>query len=944
MKFYNLYIRFVFFILIFLNGYCLFSQEHPSVKSFSPENYGAENQNWDITQTDNQFMYFANNSGLLEFNGSKWTLYPVPDNQINNSIVRSVKAIGDKIYSGSYMDFGVWEYDNYGVLQYQSIPLELGIEIDDDEQFWNIEVVGNWILFQSLSRIYLIDIINNSVKIIESDYEIWNSFDVNGIVYFVKKNKGIYKIINGEVTLFSNSPKLVNSKLVGIFKLNDKLLFITANKGVLSFEDDKISNWKLGEDIDLSKFSIYSSNQLNDDSIVLGTISNGIIHINSDGSFKYSIDFEKGLSNNTVLSLFQDSNYNLWLGLDIGISHINLSSRFRVYNDNSGQIGSVYASIIHDNYLYLGTNQGLFFKPRGFDGPFSFIKGTSGQVWTLKVIDNSLFCGHNKGTLVIENNRIKSKIFNANGSWDFKKIKGTNYILQGNYKGLHILKKTNNQWSYGYKIKGFDISSRFFQIVKDIVYVNHEMRGLYKIKLSTDFKSIIDIESVAEIDKGSGSNIINFTGDYFYTSSKGVYKLESDFSTFKKAEKFFEIFDKYPTTTTLFDVKSSQNMKWCFSGNSILLISPGSLSDKPNVEEIPIKYSNFRNVVMGFENLTKIADNEFLLGSSNGYYILRSDLVNLYDNKIIHINVAQKYPKNDIKQSLDFSSSPTLNNENNSLYFEFSVPHYGNDIEIKYSYKLEGWSNNWSTWSSESSQVFENLPFGEYEFKVKGKVGNYETINQASFSLVIERPWFLSKIALSLYIIILIISSVTIHNFYKIYFKRQQEALLIKSQKEIALSELESSQKLIQLRNEKLEIDIDSKNRELAISTMSLIKKNEFLNTIKTVLQENNSPNQLKKVIKIIDNNINNTDDWKLFKEAFDNADKDFLKIVKEKHPSLTPNDLKLCAYLRLNLSSKEIAPLLNISPRSVEVKRYRLRKKMDLLPKSSLTNYILDI
>jgi DNA-binding CsgD family transcriptional regulator len=148
----------------------------------------------------------------------------------------------------------------------------------------------------------------------------------------------------------------------------------------------------------------------------------------------------------------------------------------------------------------------------------------------------------------------------------------------------------------------------------------------------------------------------------------------------------------------------------------------------------------------------------------------------------------------------------------------------------------------------------------------------------------------------------------------------------------------------MKLKNEKLEIDIESKNRELAISTMSLIKKNEFLSTIKTELQANNNSSDLKKVIKIIDNNINNTDDWKLFKEAFDNADKDFLKLVKERHSSLTPNDLKLCAYLRLNLSSKEIAPLLNISPRSVEVKRYRLRKKMDLPPKTSLTNYILDI
>jgi len=116
------------------------------------------------------------------------------------------------------------------------------------------------------------------------------------------------------------------------------------------------------------------------------------------------------------------------------------------------------------------------------------------------------------------------------------------------------------------------------------------------------------------------------------------------------------------------------------------------------------------------------------------------------------------------------------------------------------------------------------------------------------------------------------------------------------------------------------------------------------LNSIKSELKEKNDTINLKPVIKIIDKNLNNTDDWKFFQEAFNNADKDFLKKIKSKHPDLTPNDLRLCAYLRLNLSSKEIAPLLNISPRSVEVKRYRLRKKMNLDHDYSLTNYILEI
>jgi DNA-binding CsgD family transcriptional regulator len=101
---------------------------------------------------------------------------------------------------------------------------------------------------------------------------------------------------------------------------------------------------------------------------------------------------------------------------------------------------------------------------------------------------------------------------------------------------------------------------------------------------------------------------------------------------------------------------------------------------------------------------------------------------------------------------------------------------------------------------------------------------------------------------------------------------------------------------------------------------------------------------KISKVIKTIDNNLNNEDDWKFFEQAFNNTDREFLKKIKSVHVSLTKNDLKICAYLRLNLSSKDIAPLLNISLRSVEIKRYRLRKKLKLSHNEGLTEYILSI
>jgi len=168
----------------------------------------------------------------------------------------------------------------------------------------------------------------------------------------------------------------------------------------------------------------------------------------------------------------------------------------------------------------------------------------------------------------------------------------------------------------------------------------------------------------------------------------------------------------------------------------------------------------------------------------------------------------------------------------------------------------------------------------------------------------------------------------------------------LENRKHLEFQRLQSEQEITKIRYEQLQKDIDSKNRELAISTMNLINKNEFLTDLRDQIKqvEKNDPRQLHSIIATINKSISEEDTWGFFEEAFNNADKDFLKKIKTLHPTLTPNDLRLCAYLRLNLSSKEIAPLLNISVRSVEIKRYRLRKKMGLLHEKSLVEYILSL
>ena len=195
-----------------------------------------------------------------------------------------------------------------------------------------------------------------------------------------------------------------------------------------------------------------------------------------------------------------------------------------------------------------------------------------------------------------------------------------------------------------------------------------------------------------------------------------------------------------------------------------------------------------------------------------------------------------------------------------------------------------------------------------------------------------------------LYVLIFLTLAFLVHYVNRRHYKKQQQMLISKKERELELEQLESQRQIMEFRNKNLRLDIDNKNRELGMATMNLVKRNELLNNIKGELSNSKSNNKIQDVVKLINSSLNNTSDWKLFEEAFNNVDKDFMKRIKTFHPSITPNDLRLCAYLRLNLSSKEIAPLLNISHKSVEVKRYRLRKKMGLDHDQSLSNYIIEL
>ncbi|MDO6737281.1 triple tyrosine motif-containing protein [Wenyingzhuangia sp. 2_MG-2023] len=922
----------VFFL--FINS--VFSQGLPPISVYTAKDYHAENQNWSITQSQSKEVYVANNQGLLEFDGASWRLYPME----NETIVRSVKAVKDKIYTGFYNGFGYWEKNDFGVLKFTSLSSE--IDLLEDEQFWHIEILEGWVLFQSLERIYLYNLKTKEYKIIQARDQILSMFKAKGTIYYQVYDEGIYLLRNGISQLISSHKIFKKNKIVGIHELENRLVFTSESQGLFYLENGVLLPWNESLNSNLRDYTLYSSLKSANGNLILGTISEGVIVLNNEGNIKYYINQKKGLNDNTVLSVFEDQEENIWLGLDDGINIIDINSPFKVHRDYNGILGTIYASILHEGKIYLGTNQGLFCKTYKKEEEFKFVENTEGQVWGLKIIEGELLCGHNSGTFLIKDTKAEL-IGDVMGTWKIESL-GKNRFLQGNYSGLYVFAKEKGSWRLKNKIEGFNISSRYFEIGDDAsVFVNHEYKGVYKIDVDEEFTKVENVSILNSVEKGIHSALLKYKNNILYSYKKGVYRYNFSKNIFEKDTVLSKYALQSEYISGVLVNTSAENKLWGFSKKNVSYIEQGTLSKEPIIHHISIPLKD-RKGATGFENICELSQNRYLLGTSNGYITLNLRNIEKHKDYKVKINQIKNSSLTSWPKNVNLTTTELFHNNQNNFKFTCSVPVFNEFSQVEYQYQLEGLNSQWSSWREESDVFFENLPFGKYHFRVRAKINGILTTNVASYQFKIDKPWYISIPMIVFYFGVLALFSVFMHIMYNRYYAKQRERILSKKQREFELHKLENEQKMTLLENEKLEADVTLKNKELASSTMSVIKKNELLNSIKEELLKTDGQKNIDNVIKIIDKSLNNSDDWKLFEEAFNNADKDFIKKIKTEHPSLTNNDLRLCAYLRLNLSSKEIAPLLNISTKSVEVKRYRLRKKMNLTNEENLVDHILEM
>jgi DNA-binding CsgD family transcriptional regulator len=287
---------------------------------------------------------------------------------------------------------------------------------------------------------------------------------------------------------------------------------------------------------------------------------------------------------------------------------------------------------------------------------------------------------------------------------------------------------------------------------------------------------------------------------------------------------------------------------------------------------------------------------------------------------------------------IDAAKSFTITHKKSrDITIQFAAPGMA---QPRYVYRLAG-PKNQQFYQDRGTVNFQNLPYGDYELEVTTAGMGNKSSTPLKITFEIDPPWYWSVTSKIGYFLLLLAIVFGIRKYNRSKLSRKQNELkqrMLKQQEETFLA----------LEKEKMAKEVRTKQKELTSTAMNVAKKNQLILELKNMLLVNKdkftNQQRYKSFITKLDHSINDDEDWRSFEINFKELHEDFFEILLEKYKGLTPKDLKLCAYLKMNLSSKEIAPLMGITTRGVEIHRYRLRKKLNIDGSENISNFLITL
>ncbi len=925
----------------------------PSITHFSRQAYKASEKNWAVDIDSLGYVYFGNNRGLLQFDGEQWKMFQLP----GKTIIRSVKVGSEgRIYTGSFEEFGYWERNSFGILNYVSLSSDVADMMHNDE-FWKIMIYEEKVIFQSFSNIFVWE--DNTITKIEGSQLLFLQ-QANNQLYVQEVSKGLYQVQNKSLNFIKGS-ELFNDKLVRtILQYNNtEAIMCSAHDGIYMYDGIKFTYWNSEISEALKGADVNAGVVVNDKIFAIGTLLKGIFIFNKDGEVLRQINIEDELGSKSIYDLNVDGNGNFWVGMDKGISFIRFDTPVKLFIDKTQSMGLVYDICEYKQQLYLATNRGLYTSKIDQSFPESFnlsqmkpFDELSGQVWDLEILDDIVFCGHSNGTYILDGDKGTS-ISNINGAQKMRVFmhKNQKFIIQSTYSNLilYTRDKATSSWKASYTINGFQEPTKNIEVDEfGNIWVSHLQKGLYRLTLTDDLKEV-KYSRYFNRDSGLPSdynlNIFKVKKRIVITTGYGIYAYNNLKGKIVPFGLYNKQLNEFQNANSIFRV--NENDYWFLMDEMAALYKITHDSIR-KIKQVCFDFTD-ATLIEYYENIKPINQNYSVACLSNGLGVISNKQD---ENEKAYYQLAitsvEVFNKDNSSRLLPLNQSPNIVIQPSEarMTFQFTAFNYNEGTTV-YKTRLLGIDRDWSL-TKTPNRTFERLPQGQYTFEISMVTNDNSNMQNCSYAFTVLPPWYQTKVAYILYVILIISVVVAMRIYLVLKLKNRIEQIKHDQKAESENEQRLYHQRIIELENEKLQAEIEFKSQQLAAVAMTTINKNKILTGIKEIIEEQMKvletrfpKKNYQEIIRAIDKYLTD-DDWDTFEANFDRAHNDFFKRLKEKFPELTTGDIKICAYLKMNLSSKEIAHLQNISIRSIEVHRYRIRKKLRLNYSDNLVEYLM--
>ena len=939
--------------------------QQPAIRNFTSADYHGGTQNWNIAQDSSGVVFIANNNGMLVFDGDMWDTRPVS----NGTSVRCVHVTNDRsrIYVGASDEFGYFFFDEEAhSMDYHSLAEGLPADHRHFGEIWNIHVLNNLMIFQSKTALFVLTP-KGKIETYDFDKQIQTS-TVVGNRLLLSSREGIFAFNGTSIMPFAGTENLKGMDVCAILQQGKNLLFVTDLNGVFIFDGKQCTPYIMDITPFLQANQVFCAD-IKKDYIAFGTVLEGAVIKNlKTGQTQYANRFNK-LINNTVLSMKFDDMDNLWLGLDNGLAYVATSSPYHELTGPRDDIGTGYASTVKNDMLYLGTNQGLFFIDYPIrKGPVpqmpQRIQGLTGQVWMLETIDDILLCGADKGAFIVNGTQVQ-RIEGMDGTWNFVPLQQhPGNVISCDYQGVCILKREGSGFVKKNRLKGFgEVSNTILEDKDGTIWVAHWQKGVYHLWLNDDLTAVEKMEIFDQnngLPTSNNNKLCRINGTIFVSSAAGFHRYNPKTKKLELDSSRSKIFNTFGQPLRV--EQGGNGDLWGIKQDYCAVAHPQSdgtyVVDSLSFQELAPQLQ------INFGRIAPLDKDHMLLTGNNGFFLVESRYKmnakhhdtfirfiksTLHNDSVLYGNYVVRKQQQTIKIPHDL----------NSIRIEFAQAEFRSANAVVYQCYLKGYDKSWSTGQTTTAKDYTGLSKGKYTFYVRAHNRITNKTDEAQIGIEILPAWYETWFAYIIYFALLVFLLGELAKYLKKRGERkfqtekmEKERQLREQQAQFEIENAKKEKELAMLKSEQLEVELKHKSSELADSTMNLIRKNDMLQELdenmndlsESVRREDAKAKISKKISEIrrnIKNNMAEDENWDRFEQNFNLVYDNFMQKLTAAFPDLKTNDKKLCAYLRMGLSSKEMASLLNTSVRSIETARYRLRKKLNMESGENLTDFI---